>query len=62
MKSARWPALMKSVSRERFPKTRSGKIMRRLLREMAATGVIAGDTTTLEDFGVLEKLRQQEED
>ena len=45
-----------------LPKTRSGKIMRRLLREMAATGNIAGDTTTLEDFGVLEKLRQREED
>lgn len=40
-----------------LPKTRSGKIMRRLLRELAAGGVIAGDTTTLEDFSVLEKLR-----
>lgn len=40
-----------------LPKTRSGKIMRRLLREVAGTGKIAGDTTTLEDFSVLEKLR-----
>jgi acetyl-CoA synthetase len=33
-----------------LPKTRSGKIMRRLLRELAATGQMAGDTSTLEDF------------
>lgn len=45
-----------------LPKTRSGKIMRRLLRELASTGVVKGDTTTLEDFSVLEKLRQQEEE
>jgi acetyl-CoA synthetase len=45
-----------------LPKTRSGKIMRRLLREMASTGTIAGDTTTLEDFSVLENLRAGEED
>jgi acetyl-CoA synthetase len=45
-----------------LPKTRSGKIMRRLLREIATTGTIGGDTTTLEDFSVLEKLRQTEED
>ncbi len=45
-----------------LPKTRSGKIMRRLLREIATTGSVAGDTTTLEDFGVLEKLRSGEED
>jgi acetyl-CoA synthetase len=44
-----------------LPKTRSGKIMRRLLRELAAGNVIAGDTTTLEDFSVLEKLRADEE-
>ena len=44
-----------------LPKTRSGKIMRRLLREIAAGNQIAGDTTTLEDFSVLEKLRQDEE-
>ncbi len=44
-----------------LPKTRSGKIMRRLLRELAAGNQIAGDTTTLEDFSVLEKLRVDEE-
>ena len=44
-----------------LPKTRSGKIMRRLLREIAAGGAIAGDVTTLEDFSVLEKLRADEE-
>jgi acetyl-CoA synthetase len=36
--------------------------MRRLLREMASTGTIAGDTTTLEDFGVIENLRRGEEE
>ncbi|HZS09369.1 MAG TPA: acetate--CoA ligase [Blastocatellia bacterium] len=44
-----------------LPKTRSGKIMRRLLREIAASGTVAGDVTTLEDFSVLEKLREDEE-
>jgi acetyl-CoA synthetase len=44
-----------------LPKTRSGKIMRRLLRELASSGTVAGDVTTLEDFSVLEKLRQDEE-
>ena len=44
-----------------LPKTRSGKIMRRLLRELAAGGKVAGDTTTLEDFSVLEKLRDDDE-
>lgn len=44
-----------------LPKTRSGKIMRRLLREIAAGGLVAGDVTTLEDFSVLEKLREDEE-
>jgi acetyl-CoA synthetase len=44
-----------------LPKTRSGKIMRRLLRELAASGTVAGDTTTLEDFSVLEKLRDDDE-
>ena len=44
-----------------LPKTRSGKIMRRLLRELASSGLVAGDITTLEDFSVLEKLRQDEE-
>jgi acetyl-CoA synthetase len=44
-----------------LPKTRSGKIMRRLLREIAAGGQVAGDVTTLEDLSVLEKLREDEE-
>ena len=44
-----------------LPKTRSGKIMRRLLREIATSGSVAGDVTTLEDFSVLEKLRTGEE-
>ena len=46
---------------ETLPKTRSGKIMRRLLRELATTGEVKGDTTTLEDFSVLASLRDQEE-
>jgi acetyl-CoA synthetase len=45
-----------------LPKTRSGKIMRRILREIASEGSVHGDTTTLEDFSVLEKLREQEEE
>jgi len=44
-----------------LPKTRSGKIMRRLLREIASGGEVKGDTTTLEDFGVLAKLKEEEE-
>ncbi len=45
-----------------LPKTRSGKIMRRLLKEVAAGGETKGDTTTLEDFGVLAKLRSTDEE
>ena len=45
-----------------LPKTRSGKIMRRLLKEVAAGGETRGDTTTLEDFGVLAKLRASEDE
>jgi acetyl-CoA synthetase len=44
-----------------LPKTRSGKIMRRLLKEVAAGTETKGDTTTLEDLGVLAKLRADEE-
>ncbi len=44
-----------------LPKTRSGKIMRRLLRELATTGDVKGDTTTLEDFSVIAKLREGDE-
>jgi acetyl-CoA synthetase len=43
---------------EALPKTRSGKIMRRLLRSLAAGEEISGDTSTLEDRSVLEKLRE----
>ena len=46
---------------EALPKTRSGKIMRRLLRELATHGEIKGDITTLEDFTVIAKLREAEE-
>ena len=46
---------------EALPKTRSGKIMRRLLRELAEHGEIRGDTTTLEDFAGLAKLREGDE-
>jgi len=43
-----------------LPKTRSGKIMRRLLRDIAAGKESAGDTSTLEDYSVLAKLREEE--
>ncbi len=46
---------------EVLPKTRSGKIMRRLLKEIASGASVTGDTTTLEDFSVLTKLRDSEE-
>ena len=44
-----------------LPKTRSGKIMRRLLRDIASGRETIGDTTTLEDYSVLAKLREEEE-
>jgi acetyl-CoA synthetase len=44
-----------------LPKTRSGKIMRRLLRDIASGKETIGDTTTLEDLSVLAKLREDEE-
>jgi len=40
-----------------LPKTRSGKIMRRLLKELVVTGDVSGNTTTLEDFNVIASLR-----
>jgi acetyl-CoA synthetase len=46
---------------EALPKTRSGKIMRRLLKQIAAGGEVKGDTTTLEDFNVLATLLSAEE-
>ena len=42
---------------EALPKTRSGKIMRRLLKEVAAGGAVKGDVTTLEDFNVIAALQ-----
>jgi acetyl-CoA synthetase len=44
-----------------LPKTRSGKIMRRLLRDIASGKENVQDTSTLEDFSVLAKLRSDEE-
>lgn len=44
-----------------LPKTRSGTIMRRLLRELATSGEVKGDMTTLEDFNVIARLKESEE-
>ena len=44
-----------------LPKTRSGKIMRRLLRDIAAGKEGTGDTSTLEDYSVLVRLRNDDE-
>jgi acetyl-CoA synthetase len=46
---------------EALPKTRSGKIMRRLLRDIAAGRDTLGDTTTLEDYTVLARIREEQE-
>ncbi|MFI5357408.1 MAG: acetate--CoA ligase [Opitutales bacterium] len=43
-----------------LPKTRSGKIMRRILKEIASGGAVKGDTTTLEDFSVVATLQADE--
>ncbi len=45
-----------------LPKTRSGKIMRRLLREIVTTDKISGDITTLEDLSVINRLAGAQED
>jgi acetyl-CoA synthetase len=46
-----------------LPKTRSGKIMRRLLREIVTTHSVSGDVTTLEDLSIVTRLAaQQDED
>jgi len=47
---------------EALPKTRSGKIMRRLLREIVATRGVSGDITTLEDFAVISRLASQRDE
>jgi acetyl-CoA synthetase len=44
-----------------LPKTRSGKIMRRLLRELATKGRVEGDITTLEDLSTIATLHAQDE-
>src|SRR4030095_16251670 len=44
-----------------LPKTRSGKIMRRLLRNIATGEEHVGDTSTLEDYSVLARLREADE-
>ena len=46
---------------ELLPKTRSGKIMRRLLKQVASGQSLTGDTSTLEDLSVLTKLSKSEE-
>jgi acetyl-CoA synthetase len=46
---------------EALPKTRSGKIMRRLLRDIAGGKQTTQDTTTLEDLSVLARLREEDE-
>lgn len=45
-----------------LPKTRSGKIMRRLLRELATHGTVKGDTTTLEDLTVIADLQTSDDE
>ncbi len=47
---------------EGLPKTRSGKIMRRLLREIVTTDKVSGDITTLEDLSVINRLASAQED
>ncbi|MFZ5926451.1 MAG: acetate--CoA ligase [Acidobacteriota bacterium] len=47
---------------ETLPKTRSGKIMRRLLREIVTSHTVTGDVTTLEDLGVVTRLAAQEDE
>ncbi len=47
---------------EALPKTRSGKIMRRLLREIVTSNTIAGDVTTLEDMSVVTRLASQHDE
>jgi acetyl-CoA synthetase len=44
-----------------LPKTRSGQILRRLLRDIAAGKETVGDTSTLEDYSVLARLKESDE-
>ena len=45
-----------------LPKTRSGKIMRRLLREIVTSNAVTGDVTTLEDLSVITRLAAQQDE
>ncbi len=45
-----------------LPKTRSGKIMRRLLREIVTSNAVTGDVTTLEDLSVVTRLSAQHDE
>jgi acetyl-CoA synthetase len=45
-----------------LPKTRSGKIMRRLLREIVTSNAVTGDVTTLEDLSVVTRLAAQHDE
>jgi acetyl-CoA synthetase len=45
-----------------LPKTRSGKIMRRLLREIVTSNTVTGDVTTLEDLSVVTRLASQQDE
>jgi acetyl-CoA synthetase len=47
---------------EALPKTRSGKIMRRLLREIVTSHEVKGDVTTLEDLSVVTRLAAQRDE
>jgi acetyl-CoA synthetase len=47
---------------EALPKTRSGKIMRRLLREIVTSNAVTGDVTTLEDLTVVSRLASQQDE
>jgi acetyl-CoA synthetase len=61
-RSARSPSPDSDPLHDGLPKTRSGKIMRRLLRAIASGDEkITQDTTTLEDFSILARLREQDE-
>jgi acetyl-CoA synthetase len=57
-KSARLPSPRTSAFGDNLPKTRSGKIMRRLLRSIAKGEAITQDTSTLENPAILDQLGQ----
>jgi acyl-CoA synthetase (AMP-forming)/AMP-acid ligase II len=56
------PTLKVLIFTDELPKTRSGKIMRRLLRELVTSNTVAGDVTTLEDMGTITRLAAQHDD